>query len=73
MNSRTMVIDGILAVAVATLVVVVSPGAAVTGMIALVVLIVCAISIAADSRARRARGARRARRAPAPRRAPRRR
>jgi hypothetical protein len=52
------VIDAGIAAALAALVLIVSPGLAVTGMIAIFVLLCCAISFAFDSRAR----ARRARR-----------
>ena len=60
MSNRTLAIDAILTGALAVFVLIVSPGAAVTGLIAVIVLIACAISFTADSRARRTRAPRRA-------------
>jgi len=57
---KTLTADAGIAAAVVILVLIVSPGAAVTGMIAILVLVGCAISFAIDSRARRAAQARRA-------------
>jgi len=52
-SSRALVVDAMLALVLAVLVLIVSPGAAVTGMIGVVVVIACAISFAVDRRARR--------------------
>jgi hypothetical protein len=53
-----------LAVLAAILVLIIAPGAAVAGLIALVVLIFCAASVVRQSRARRARPGVRTRRDP---------
>ncbi|MGA2929721.1 MAG: hypothetical protein ABSG43_27790 [Solirubrobacteraceae bacterium] len=58
MNPRTLVVDVAIAVGLFAFVLIVSPGAAVTGMIALIVLVACAISFTIESRARRTRGRR---------------
>jgi ABC-type bacteriocin/lantibiotic exporter with double-glycine peptidase domain len=52
---RPIAIDGAIAVVIAALVVIISPGLAVTGMIALLVLLVLAISFAVQSRRHRRR------------------
>jgi hypothetical protein len=58
---KTLVVDGGLAMALAALVLIVSPGVAVSGMIALLVLLLCAVSFALDRRHLTSRPARRAR------------
>ena len=62
MRRKTLAVDAGIAVAIVVLVLIISPGAAVTGMIAILVLVACALSFVIDSRARRA--ARRRRVAP---------
>jgi hypothetical protein len=52
------VIDAVVAVIIAAIVLIVSPGAAVDGILALFVLLICGITLLIDSR----RGRRRARR-----------
>jgi hypothetical membrane protein len=47
---NTLVIDGAIAAAVAIAILIISPGLAVAGMIAIVVLVVCAISLVLDVR-----------------------
>jgi ABC-type bacteriocin/lantibiotic exporter with double-glycine peptidase domain len=63
-SNRTLAIDGLIAVLIAALVLIISPGLAVSGMIALVVLLILAISFALQSRRhhRRARVSARRRR-----------
>ena len=61
MNRQLLTIDAALAVLVAALVLIISPGIAVSGMIALLVLVVCGISVAIE-RGRRRRGRQIARR-----------
>jgi hypothetical protein len=51
--SRVAVIDAALAVVIAAVVLIVSPGLAVTGLVALAVLVVCGLSYAWSARARR--------------------
>jgi ABC-type bacteriocin/lantibiotic exporter with double-glycine peptidase domain len=51
--SRVAAIDAALAVIIAAVVLIVSPGLAVTGIIALAVLVVCGISFAWSARRRR--------------------
>jgi hypothetical protein len=63
---KTLAVDVGIAAAIAVLVLIISPGAAITGMIAIFVLVVCAVSFALDSRARRARRARRSARGSGP-------
>ena len=58
-----IVVDVAAALLVAALVIIVSPGIAVTGMIALFVLFVCAVSYAIDRRRRQRRPGRSAQRA----------
>jgi ABC-type bacteriocin/lantibiotic exporter with double-glycine peptidase domain len=53
MNRNTLLIDAAIAAVLTILVVVLSPGLAVVGLIALVVVLVCAISFAFDLRRRR--------------------
>jgi ABC-type bacteriocin/lantibiotic exporter with double-glycine peptidase domain len=50
MKSNTLVIDLAFAVAVAVIVLIVSPGLAITGIIAIFVLLVCGISYVFDAR-----------------------
>jgi len=61
MNRQLLTIDAGLAVLVAALVLIISPGVAVSGMIALFVVLVCAASVGIERRRRRRarRGARR--------------
>jgi hypothetical protein len=66
---RLLLIDAGIAVVLAALVLIISPGLAVTGMIAIFVLLVCGISIALQSRRARRRSRRSSR--PASRRPPR--
>jgi hypothetical protein len=61
MNRQLLTIDAALAVLVAALVLIISPGLAVSGIIALVVLLGCGISVAIG-RGRRRRGRQLARR-----------
>lgn len=62
MRLKPVVVDVIVAVVLAAIVLIVSPGAAVTGILALLFLIVCGITLLFDSRrARRSRAPRRAR------------
>jgi hypothetical protein len=65
--SRTLRIDLAIAVAVALLIWIVSPGYAISGMLAIVVLIVCGVSLRREARRRRARRGPRAPRRPPPR------
>ena len=60
MTRRTLTVDAGIAAAIVVLVLIISPGAAVTGMIAILVLVACALSFVINSRARRAARARRA-------------
>jgi len=62
MNNRMAAIDAAIAVGVAVLVLVISPGIAVTGMIALFVLVVCGVSLVWEARRGRRRRATRPRR-----------
>jgi hypothetical protein len=55
MRRNTLLIDVGIALVLAILVVVISPGLAVVGMLALVVLLVCAISFGIDRRRKRRR------------------
>ena len=61
MRRKTLVVDTGLAMALAALALIVSPGVAVSGMIALLVLLLCAVSFALDRRRLTSRPARRAR------------
>jgi Flp pilus assembly protein TadB len=56
---KLLAVDIGLAVALAALVLIISPGVAVSGMIALLVLVVCAISFALNRRVFRSRPTRR--------------
>jgi hypothetical protein len=58
---RTLAVDTGLAIALAVLVLIISPGVAVSGMVALVVLLVCAGSVTFERRRSTSRPARRAR------------
>ena len=60
MRLKPVVIDVIVAAVIAAIVLIVSPGVAVTGLLALLFLIVCGITLLFDSR--RARRSRRPRR-----------
>jgi hypothetical protein len=60
-QGRIVVIDAGIAVLLAVLVLVVSPGIAVTGMIALLVVVVCAVSFALERWLGRRRGPQRVR------------
>jgi ABC-type bacteriocin/lantibiotic exporter with double-glycine peptidase domain len=60
---RTLLIDGVIAAILTVLVVVLSPGLAVVGLIAILVIIVCGVSFALDSRRRRRSSRSRPRRA----------
>jgi hypothetical protein len=60
---RTLIVDAGVAVAVAALVLILAPGLAVAGMIAIFVLLVCGLSLALDAGAARRGRARRVRRA----------
>lgn len=53
MRRNTLLVDAGIAVVLAILVVVISPGLAVVGLLALLVLLVCAVSFAIDLRKRR--------------------
>lgn len=55
MSSRLLAIDGALAVAIAIIVLIISPGLAITAVIAILVLLVCAVSFVVDGRVGRAR------------------
>jgi hypothetical protein len=61
-SHRTLIVDAGVAVAVAALVLIVAPGLAVAGMIAIFVLLLCGLSLALDARAARRGHVRRARR-----------
>jgi predicted signal transduction protein with EAL and GGDEF domain len=52
-NRNTLLIDAAIAAVLTILVVVLSPGLAVVGLLALIVVVVCAISFAFDLRRRR--------------------
>jgi hypothetical protein len=64
---NTLVVDALLAVALAALVLILAPGLAIVGMLAILVLIICGVSFLLDTKHARA-GRRRApkRRSPAP-------
>jgi hypothetical protein len=64
----TIALDAAIAVALAAVVLIISPGVAAAGLVASAALIVCGISFALDRRGARARGPRRSRRARARRR-----
>lgn len=64
MSYQLLTVDVGIAIILAILVVVLSPGVAVTGMLALLVLTVCAVSFARSSRRRRRRASVELRRAP---------
>lgn len=53
MSRRTLVIDAGIAVLVAALVLILAPGLAIVGIIALLVVLVCAISFLVEARRRR--------------------
>ena len=55
MSRNTLSIDAAIALALAAFVLIVSPGLAVTGMLAALVLVVCAVSFAYDTRRQRRR------------------
>jgi hypothetical protein len=57
-----LAIDAGIAAVLALLVIIISPGLAVAGMIAILILLVCGVSFALDSRAARARRAKAVRR-----------
>jgi hypothetical protein len=61
---QLLTVDVGIAIILAILVIVLSPGVAVTGMLALLVLAVCGVSFARSSRRRRGRGSVELRRAP---------
>jgi ABC-type bacteriocin/lantibiotic exporter with double-glycine peptidase domain len=61
--SNALLLDFIIAAAVAIVLVIVSPGLAVVGLVAIVVLVVCGLTFALDRRRTR-RGGRSRRRAP---------
>ena len=50
MRRNVLLIDAAIAAAIAIIVLIISPGLAVAGMIALAVLIICAISLVLDTR-----------------------
>ena len=56
MRRNTLVVDAVIALVLAILVIVISPGLAVVGILALLVLLICLISFAID---RRRKGSRR--------------
>jgi hypothetical protein len=60
-SKNTIAIDAAIAVALAGLVLVIAPGIAVAGLVAIAALIVCGLSLALDRRGVRARGPRRTR------------
>ncbi|MBV8953391.1 MAG: hypothetical protein JO153_10985 [Solirubrobacterales bacterium] len=64
MRNQLLIVDAGIAIILAILLIVFSPGVAVTGMLALLVLAVCAVSPARSSRRRRRRGSVELRRAP---------
>lgn len=68
MNRRILAVDAAIAVAIALFVLIVTPGVAVAGMLALLVIIICAVSFIIDARRARARpaGSRPVRRRPPP-------
>lgn len=53
MTRNTLMIDAAIAAILTVLVVVLSPGLAIVGLIAILVIIVCGVSFALDSRRRR--------------------
>lgn len=57
MNRQVLLIDVGIALLVALLVLIITPGIAVAGMLALLVLVICAISFVVDARRRRVRPA----------------
>ena len=59
MRRNTLLIDAGIAVAIAIAVLIISPGLAVAGMIAIAVLVACAISLVLDVRRSRRRPVRR--------------
>lgn len=66
MNRNTLLIDAAIAVILAIVAIVVAPGLAVVGLLAILVLLVCAVSFAVDRRRkRRSTASRPRRRAPA--------
>jgi hypothetical protein len=67
-NRQVLLIDAGIALLIALLVLILTPGVAVAGLLALLVLVVCAISFAVDARRRRVRpaGPRPVRRRPPP-------
>jgi hypothetical protein len=72
MRRNTLLIDAGIAVLLAVLTLIVAPGLAVVGMIALLVLVICAVSFVIDGRRQRSRRSappRRPPRRPPPRRA----
>jgi hypothetical protein len=59
MSRNTLLVDVAIAAILTILIVVLSPGLAVVGLIALVIVLVCAVSFARDARRRRRKPARR--------------
>ncbi len=64
MSRNTLIADLAIAAVVTILIVVLSPGLAVVGMVALLIVLICAISFAVDGRRRRVRRRRAGRSSP---------
>jgi hypothetical protein len=58
MRRNTLLIDAAVAVLLAVLTLILAPGLAVVGMIALLVLVICVVSFVLDGRRQRSRGTR---------------